>query len=148
MSGDDDDDDDLSPLVESTGDARRVAMARAAGPLPNTRTSHASLDEGVNNDSDEEVLCFLREMEDREENAFVVVVVEAVVVDEVVAVEAETGTTPLDVGTTKALADGRDTATATTAVKRAVIFVNNINITVVLFADEVSCCLCYPPPLP
>ena len=131
-------------------------MARAAGPLPNTRTSHASLDEGVNNDSDEvllaasteEVLCFLREMEDREENAFVVVVVEAVVVDEVVAVEAETGTTPLDVGTTKALADGRDTATATTAVKRAVIFVNNINITVVLFADEVSCCLCYPPPLP
>lgn len=51
MSGD----DDLSPLVELTGDARRVAMARAAGPLPNTRTSHVSLEVGVNN-SDEVLL--------------------------------------------------------------------------------------------
>lgn len=29
------------------GEARRVAMARAAGPLPRTRTSHSSWDVGV-----------------------------------------------------------------------------------------------------
>ncbi len=46
MSGDD---DEVSPLADLLiGDARRVAIARAAGPLPITRTSHSSFDVGVN----------------------------------------------------------------------------------------------------
>lgn len=68
MSGDN---DEVSPLAELLiGDARRVAIARAAGPLPNTRTSHSSLDVGVNEvvlaataaASDVEVRCCLREV--------------------------------------------------------------------------------------
>ena len=37
----------MSNDVESDGEARRVAIARAAGPLPSTRTSHVSRDVGV-----------------------------------------------------------------------------------------------------
>jgi hypothetical protein len=32
------------PLLDSTGAARRVAIARAAGPLPSTSTSQESFD--------------------------------------------------------------------------------------------------------
>ena len=54
MSSDDVDDDEDEVGVSSRwiGDARRVASARAAGPLPSTRTSHSSLNVGVINAPD------------------------------------------------------------------------------------------------
>ncbi len=117
MSGGDN--DDLSPLAESTGDASRVAIALAAGPLPKTRTSHSSLDVGVAAvilAASVEVLrcCCLWE------DTMAVGGTSAVVVDVEDQGEIEVdATTPFcvcDDDGTKALVDGRDAAMITTAV--------------------------------
>jgi hypothetical protein len=116
------DDEVLSPLAESTGDASRVAIALAAGPLPKTRTSHSSLDVGaaaVTLAASVEVLrcCCLRDdtMAVGGTIADVVVVVVAAVEEQ--GEIKDDATTPFcDDEGTKALVDVRDPAMKTTAV--------------------------------
>ena len=111
-------DDEVTPLVESTGDASRVAIALAAGPLPKTRTSHSSLDVGmaaVILAASVEVMrcCCLRE-DTMAARGTIADVVDAV--EDQGEIEVDSTTPFCDDDGAKALVDGRDAAMKTTTV--------------------------------